>query len=110
MHYRKGHTTMLRNKYDVMRAEKIEWIAKAIFDEFPKKISGLKFFLLDCGCIYYQRVHSDGRVDPRIAVYRDAGYGICEICRLQTVNWHQMISEIVVVYNLKLQVIFHDPA
>lgn len=101
---------MLHNKYDLVRAEKVEWIAKTIFAEFPKEISGLKFYLLDCGCIYYQRVCSDGRVDPRIAVYRDAGYGICEVCTLQTVNWRQLINEIVVVYHLKLEVVFHDMA
>lgn len=101
---------MLRNKHDLTKEERVEWIAKTIFAEFPNEISGLKFCLLDCGCIYYQRVCSDGRVDSWTAAYRDVGYGVCEVCTLKTVNWRQMISKIIVVYNIKLEVVIQDIA
>lgn len=97
---------MYRKKYDLVRAEKVEWLAKSIFTEFPEEVTGLKFHLLDCGCIYYQRVFSNGTLDPRVAVYRDAGYGTCDICMLKAVHWRQMVNDIVVVYNIKLEVVF----
>lgn len=99
---------MIRQNYDIVRAEKVKWLAKSIFSEFPEEVSGLKFHLLDCGCIYYQRVYSDGTLDPRIAVYRDAGYSTCEICMLQAVDWRQMVRDIVVVYNVKLEIMFQE--
>lgn len=43
----------------------------------------LKFYILDCGCIYYQRIFGDGNLDSQIGVYRDAENGHCEICMLQ---------------------------
>ena len=101
---------MHRNKFEPVRAEKIEWLAKSIFSEFPEEVQGLKFHILDCGCIYYQRVFRDGTLDPRIAVYRDAGQGTCEICMLKAVHWRQMVRDIVVVYNLKFEVTISSEA
>ncbi|MFZ7110522.1 MAG: hypothetical protein ACOWYE_02470 [Desulfatiglandales bacterium] len=101
---------MLRDKQELVRAEKIEWLAKSIFREFPEEVQGLKFHVLDCGCIYYQRVFRDGSLDPRISVYRDAGRGTCDTCMLKAVHWRQMVCDIVVVYNLKFEVTFSgDP-
>ncbi len=99
---------MNRKKNDAVRVEKIEWLAKSIFNEFPEKVAGLKFHLLDCGCIYYQRVFRDGTLDPRIAIYRDAGHGTCDICMLKAVHWRQMVRDVVVVYNIKLVVAIEE--
>ena len=94
---------MYQKKCELVIADKVEWLAKSIFNEFPEEVTGLKFHLLDCGCIYYQRVFSDGRVDPRVAVYRDAGLGTCDICMLKAVHWRQMVKDIVIVYNIRLE-------
>lgn len=93
----------MRQKNIVMRkAETVEWLAREVFEAFPGQVSGLKFHLLDCGCIYYQRVFREGILDPHIAVYRDAGFGACEICTMQAVQWRQMVRDVVVVYNIRM--------
>lgn len=89
----------------IQKAQTVEWLANGIFQAFPGHITGLKFHLLDCGCIYYQRVFSDGNVDPKIAVYRDPAHGTCEICMMQAVHWRQMVRDVVVAYNIRLEIV-----
>jgi hypothetical protein len=98
---------MYRKNIVLRKTETVEWLAKEIFGAFPGLVSGLKFHLLDCGCIYYQRVFRDGVLDPNIAVYRDAGYGTCDICTMKAVHWRQMVRDVVVVYNVKMEMEMH---
>lgn len=44
---------------EFVNSDKIIWLANQIFTAFPKEITGLKFCILDCCCIYYQRVFRD---------------------------------------------------
>ncbi|NQT03648.1 MAG: hypothetical protein HQ580_16585, partial [Planctomycetes bacterium] len=60
--------------------DKITWLSKEIFSTFPKDVSGLRFYVLDCGCIYYKRVFRDGELDTQFGTYRDANDGLCEVC------------------------------
>jgi len=79
-------------------------LASQIFEILPEAVTGLQFYVLDCGCIYFQQVHEDGRINPVIAVYRETGEGPCDVCSLQAVNWKQMVSDYMVVYRTKLEV------
>ena len=62
------------------KSDKLTWLANQIFTAFPQEVTGLKFYMLDCGCIHYQRVFEDGSLDPKIGIYRDAVDGPCEVC------------------------------
>ena len=53
-------------------SDKPTWLANQILSAFPQEVTGLKFFTLDCGCIYYPRVFRDGDLDPHAGIYRDA--------------------------------------
>ena len=58
-------------------------LARQIFEILPEAVTGLQFYILDCGCIYFQQVFEDGRIDPVVAVYRETGEGPCDVCTLQ---------------------------
>ena len=79
-------------------------LASQIFEILPEAVTGLQFYVLDCGCIYFQQGHEDGRINPVIAVYRETGEGPCDVRSLQAVNWKQMVSDDMVVYRTKLEV------
>ena len=55
-----------------MEDDKLMWLPNQIFTASPKDVTGLKFYVLDCGCVYYQRVYRDGDLDPQVGIYRDA--------------------------------------
>ena len=76
-----------RQSTDSKDSDRLLWLAKQIFTAFPEQVTGLKFYVLDCGCIYYQRVSQDGSLDLQVGIYRDAENGSCEICILRDVNW-----------------------
>ncbi len=75
------------------------WIAKHLFTAFPLDVTGLKFFTLDCGCIYYHRVFRDGLIDPTLGVYREASDGPCMICMHLKEDWEGRVIDECVVYN-----------
>jgi hypothetical protein len=58
---------------------------------------------LDCGCIYYQRVFRDGKLDSQVGIYRDADYGPCD-CMLQENNWTDRIIDETVIYSSQFQI------
>ena len=76
-------------------------LANQIFETFPQEVTGLKFYILDCGCIYYQRVFKDGNLDPQIGIYRDAENGPCETCLAQAKTWENRVIAEKVAYNSK---------
>ena len=83
---------------------KVTLLANQIFTAFPEEVSALKFYLLDCGCIYYQRVFPDGTPDTKTGIYRDAEQGPCEVCLLQDATWEEGSLDEVTVYNSKFEV------
>jgi len=89
---------------DTRDSDKVLWLASQIFTAFPQDITGLKFYTLDCGCIYYQRVHRDGNLDPQIGIYRDGEDAPCEICMLQEGTWRDRVTDEKVAYNSKFQI------
>ncbi len=91
---------------DTPDSDKITWLANEIFTAFSKELTGLKFYILDCGCIYYQRVLRDGNLDSQIGIYRDAKDGPCEICMLQDKNWKDRVIDETLVYNSRIKVEF----
>ena len=79
--------------------EKVEWLARQIFTAFPKVVTGLKFYILDCGCIYYQRKLFDGTLISKAGTYRDARDGPCRICMTMDNSWQGRIIDETLVYN-----------
>lgn len=63
------------------------WLARHIFTAYPEDCTGLKFYILDCGCIYYQRVFKDGEIDSQFSIYRDASDGPCKTSIQQEDTW-----------------------
>ena len=82
------------------------WLAKQIFTAFPQDVTGLTFYLLDCGCIFYQRIFRNGDLDPLLllGIYRDAEDGPCDICMFQEETWKERVIDSAVVYNSKIQI------
>ena len=74
------------------------------FSTFPKDVSGLKFYVLDCGFIYYQRVFRDGELDTQVGIYRDTDEGPCEVCILQEDNWTDRVIDETVIYSSQFQI------
>jgi hypothetical protein len=87
-----------------MDPEKVTWLANQIFTAFPQEVSGLKFYILDCGCVYYQGIYGDGRLDPDTGIYRDAEDGPCEVCMSEPRNWIERVLDETIVYKRKFQV------
>ena len=87
-----------------MDSEKAAWLANEIFAAFPEEVTGLKFYILDCGCIYYQRIFPDGSLDTKTGIYRDAEDGPCEVCMLQDAAWKKRTLDEVMLYNSKLHI------
>ena len=79
--------------------DKVTWLAKIMFTAYPEDATGLKFYTLDCGCIYYQWIFRDGELDPQTGIYRDADNGPCEVCMLQEELWKDRVIDETVVYN-----------
>jgi len=36
-------------------SDKMTWLSKQIFTAFPKHVTGLRLYVLDCGCIYLSK-------------------------------------------------------
>lgn len=49
---------------DLSDSDKVTWLADQICTSFPKEVTGLKLYIIGCGCIYYQRVFRNG-VTPK---------------------------------------------
>ena len=45
---------------DLSESDKVAWLADQAFSAFPDTVSGLTFYILDCGCVYYRRKFVDG--------------------------------------------------
>ena len=88
-----------------MVSDKFVWLAKQVFTAYPQDVSGLKFYTLDCGCIYYHRVFRDGLIDPKLGIYRDAEDGPCEICMSLKEDWDGRVIDQTMVYNSGFQLI-----
>lgn len=84
--------------------EKATQLADRIFEAFPEEVSGLRFFILDCGCLYFQRIAQDGTPDPEFATYQEGGESPCEICLMRAVNWRQMVVDKLLVYRVTVSV------
>lgn len=81
-------------------SEKVTWLAKQIFTAFPKIVTGLQFYVLNCACIYYQRRLFDGTLVSKAGIYRDPEYGACDLCMAMDETWRDRVVFQTVVYNL----------
>ena len=59
---------------------RISLFAREYFFNFPKISSGLKFYTLDCGCIYYRQRLLNGSFKSDVSVFRDKTQGRCLLC------------------------------
>ena len=88
-----------------IRTDKRLWLAEQIFTSFRHDVTGLKFSILDCGCIYYHRVFRDGLIDPQLGIYRDAEDGPCDVCMHLQKDWEGRVIDQYVVYNSGFRVV-----
>ena len=86
------------------KTEKVLWLAEEIFGLFPESVTGLVIYVLDCGCVYYQRKFPKGEIDWRFGIYRDAEDGACEACLFIDEDWKDRVVDETVVYNAKIQI------
>ena len=96
---------MVKHPQDIEASflDKAGRLANQIFSAFPEEVKGVKFYLLDCGCIYYQRVLEDGTLDLKTGIYRNSEDGPCEVCMLQDASWKERSVDEIIVYNSKFQ-------
>jgi len=66
--------------------------------------SALKFYLLDCDCISFQRVSWVGELDPQFGIYREPSDGPCEICMAKEGTWQDWVVDEMVVYNSQVRI------
>jgi len=76
-----------------------EWIAREIFEAYPNDCPGLKFYELDCRCIYYRRIFRDGSEDDQIGIYRNPAHGPCEVCVELPKEWGHRVLDETGIYN-----------
>ena len=91
------------SRYNDPPLEKVEWFARKIFDAWPK-LTGLRLYTLDCGCIYYERVFPDGTRDMYLGLYRASIDGPCDACMPFQIGWRARVVDETVVYNYEVQV------
>jgi hypothetical protein len=84
---------------DPTQAETVTWLARQIFTAYSKEYTGIKFSLLKCYCIYYQRISPEGQLDDKWGIYREACNGPCEICMAHEDTWQDRVLDEMVVYN-----------
>ena len=52
--------------------ERVSFLSRQVFEAFPEAVvSGLQCYIVDCGCIYYQRKSADGSLGSEAGIYRD---------------------------------------
>ena len=89
---------------DSHKRDKALWLAGEIFRAFPESVTGLVFYVLGCGCIYYRRKFLDGNLDRRFGIYRDAEDGACEASFFIDEDWKDRVVDETVVYNSKVEI------
>jgi len=87
-----------------MDSDKVTWLANEIFTAFPGEVTSLKFYTLDCGCIFYQRVFENGALDPHVGIYRDASEGPCDVCVRFSKKWKDRVIGATIVYRPNFQI------
>jgi hypothetical protein len=86
------------------KMDKALWLAREISKVFPKSVTGLVFYYMDCGCIYYQRQFLSGEADRKFGIYRDAEDEPCDVCMFMDEGWKDRVVDETIVYNRKIQI------
>ena len=89
---------------DLLKSDTVTWLADQVFSAFPRDVTSLNFYILDCGCLYYRRKFRDGDLDHKVGIYRDAEDGPCQVCMAMDGSWKTRMVDEMVVYNSKFQV------
>ena len=100
---RKGHIT---DHKDLMEAiergrGRIFAFARQYFSDFPRVSSRLgflrtksdRFYILDCGCIYYRQRFSDGHFSSHVSMFRDETEGPCVLCNGFFKAWRNRVID-----------------
>ena len=97
-------TGMNQPNIDSSVSDTVTWLANEIFKAFPEDVSGLTFYILNCGCLYYRRKFVDGDLDNTVGIFRNAEDGPCEACMVMGGTWKERVVDEIVVYNSKFQI------
>ena len=81
-----------------MHESKITLLANGIFSSLSGEIEALKLSTLDCGCVYCQRVLSNGSKPLSYEIYRSVKAGRCEKCMEFEDSWEERVKNKVVIY------------
>ena len=65
---------------DFSESDRVTWLANEIFKAFPETVSGLTFYILDCGYVYYWRKFVDRDLNHKVGIYRNFEDGPCQVC------------------------------
>jgi|GEM_PF-2208555 len=79
-------------------SDRLLWLANQIFPFFSRDVTGLRFYELTCGCVFYQRVFRNADLDFHVWTYRDAQDGPCESCTRLRENWRLRTLRETVIY------------
>jgi hypothetical protein len=85
-------------------SDKLIWLADRIFKSFSDDVTGLRFFTLSCGCVYYQRIFRDGDIDLYQGIYRDPEDGPCELCAYFEGDWRDRALNETVIYRAMFRI------
>jgi hypothetical protein len=89
---------------DPSRSIEVMWLANHIFTNFPKDVTGLKLYVMDCGCIYFRNITREGALSSQVGIYRDQDDGECAVCMTQGKGWEERVVDQTVVYNSKFRI------
>ena len=87
-----------------MHESKITLLANGIFSSLSGEIEALKLSTLDCGCVYCQRVLSNGSKPLSYEIYRSAEDGRCGKCMEFEDSWEERVKHKVVIYQGDIRV------
>jgi hypothetical protein len=87
----------------ISKKETVTNLANKVFGAFPKEVSSLKLYIMDCGCIYYQRIFSEAILDSRVGIYNEAENKPCENCLPLQDNWKERSVAETVFHNPQFQ-------
>jgi hypothetical protein len=86
-----------------LQSKTAEWPGKRMFRAFPDEATGLRFYILDCWCIYNRRQAPDGALDTQIGIYRDPTKDDCGECMPRPNGREARVLDEMVIYKIKLE-------
>jgi hypothetical protein len=76
--------------------EKLTFLAIRLFKSRAEVVHGIRYYLLDCGCVRYQKIFNNGKLhNSQFLIYRDPLDGACNSCGSSQEKKEQFYSKII---------------